>query len=148
VLAGEHHHQLALADEVIQLVEGGAELAVDLLALFGQLDQGARVLGGAEERLGAADVLAVSGALALDFLGAFLVVPEAGLADQLVKLGDFRAAAVEVKDSSVVYRSAPSVRTIFPAALPSSAQSLFCVAKRLSVSVISQYSASRGEIGR
>jgi len=76
VFAREHHHHLAFGNALLQPVQRGREIALDFLALLGQLEQRLDLLGDTDQRFCTVNDRLVAATLLLDALRPLLIVPE------------------------------------------------------------------------
>jgi hypothetical protein len=100
VRAAEHFFDFGRFDGGLELVQTTHEVAGHILALTCPLDEDAKILGAALQRLTRGGVFLDPAPALQDLLGLGLVLPEIGLGDPLLDIGDLLRRVGGVKDTS------------------------------------------------
>jgi hypothetical protein len=104
VLAPEHLLRFRDVHFAFKVVEAANEIAEDVFALIGPLDQHAQVIAATSERFAQRGVLLEASAPLEHFLRLGLVLPEIRFGNALFELGHFLRRVCGLKDTSVVPR--------------------------------------------
>jgi hypothetical protein len=97
VLAAEHELELPLVESRLQRLDRQLQIGADVLSLAQQLRADFGVLGLLLEPAEGFELLAETGAGLQDRLGAAGIVPQTGIGDDLLDLGELLGARFQIK---------------------------------------------------